>query len=90
MPIFSGSAVTESEAQRFTRANLPRMGDTPETLKRKSYNRQRIVNGAAEILGEKPPFPGVPSWKPSKLPIPGATGSANPDIEKILDKYAPK
>jgi hypothetical protein len=65
MPIFSGSAVTESEAQRFVRANLPRIGDTPGTLARKSQNRQRIANGAAEVMGAPPPFPGVPSWTPS-------------------------
>lgn len=65
MPAFSGSAVTESEAQRFVRANLPRLGDNPETLRRKAQNRARIINSAAVIIGEQPPYPDAGSWQPS-------------------------
>lgn len=80
MPIFSGSAVTESEAQRFVRANLPRMGDTPETLAKKSLNRQRIVNGAAELAGQPLPFPAAGSWRATSQ-IAGATPQANQNTE---------
>lgn len=65
MPIFSGSAVTESEAQRFVRANLPRMGDGADTLRAKAQNRARIINAAAVILGEAPPYPEAGVWTPS-------------------------
>lgn len=65
MPIFSGSAVTESEAQRFVRANLPRMNDTAESLRRKAQNRARIINAAAVIVGGEPPFPEAGVWTPS-------------------------
>ena len=77
MPIFSGSAVTESEAQRFVRSNLPRMGDDAETLQRKALNRARIINAAATILGAPPPYPEAGTWSPSGgLQMPqGAQGS---------------
>ncbi len=65
MPIFSGSAVTESEAARFVRSNLPRFGDDRETLERKALNRARIINAAATILGEAPPYPEAGVWSPS-------------------------
>jgi hypothetical protein len=65
MPIFSGSAVTESEAVRFVRSNLPRMGDDRATLQRKAQNRARIINAAATILGEPPPYPEAGTWTPS-------------------------
>lgn len=65
MPIFSGSAVTESEAVRFVRSNLPRFGDDRETLQRKAQNRARIINAAATILGEAPPYPEAGTWSPS-------------------------
>lgn len=64
MPIFSGSAVTESEAVRFVRSNLPRMGDDSATLQRKAQNRARIINAAATILGEQPPYPQAGTWTP--------------------------
>jgi hypothetical protein len=62
MPIFSGSAVTPSEAERFISANLPQATDTPATLATKSRNRRMILNAAAEIAGKPLPFPDVPSW----------------------------
>lgn len=63
LPIFSGAAVTESEAKRFLRANQPQLGDSPETLRQKSRNRMMMLNGAAELMGEPPPFPEVGSWR---------------------------
>lgn len=65
MPIFSGSAVTESEAQRFVRANLPRLGDSPAILAEKAANRDRMTNSAAVMLGAEPPFPDAGYWSPS-------------------------
>lgn len=65
IPIFSGSAVTDSEAQRFVRANLPRMNDSAETLATKALNRQRMINAAAVILGTDPPYPEAGVWSPS-------------------------
>lgn len=65
LPIFSGAAVTESEAKRFLRANQPQMGDAPNILAQKSRNRMMMLNGAAELMGEAPPFPEVGSWRVS-------------------------
>lgn len=59
MPIFSGAAVTESEAKRFIRANLPQMGDSPEILAEKARNRQMMINAAARLTGEEMPYPDV-------------------------------
>lgn len=59
LPIFSGMAVTPTEAQRFIRANQSQMGDTPETLKRKSANIQMILNEAAGLLDREIPYPEV-------------------------------
>jgi len=61
MPILSGAAVTPSEAQRLLGASLPEPGDSPEILARKSKNRAMMINGAAKLLGEKPPFPRIPA-----------------------------
>lgn len=68
MPVFSGSAVTQSEASRFIRANLPELGDSPAVLAQKSQNRQMITNAAARIVGAPEPFPGVPSWMAGRDP----------------------
>ncbi len=62
MPVFSGSAVTQSEAQRFIKANLPVFSDSPETLKLKAKNRKMILNAAADIAGKPMPYPDVPIW----------------------------
>lgn len=64
LPIFSGAAVTESEAKRFVRANLPQIGDTPQTLAAKSKNRQRLINAAARLTGREQPYPEVDAWNP--------------------------
>lgn len=63
LPIFSGAAVTDSEAKRFIRANLPQFNDTPDILAKKATNRAMMLNSAAEMMGEDPPFPRVGSWK---------------------------
>lgn len=59
LPVFSGMAVTESEAKRFIRANLPRLGDSPSTLAEKARNRQEVLNAGAMLLGRELPFPDV-------------------------------
>lgn len=59
LPVFSGMAVTESEAKRFIRANLPRLGDSPATLAEKARNRQEVLNAGAMLLGRELPFPDV-------------------------------
>lgn len=59
MPILSGAAVTESEAKRMIRANLPQLGDTPQTLAKKATNRAMMINAAADLLGRPRPFPKV-------------------------------
>lgn len=75
LPVFSGAAVTPTEAKRFIRANLPQMGDTPSTLAKKATNRAMMINAAAELIGEEKPFPRVGTWKggqPAARPAPQA------------------
>lgn len=78
IPIFSGAAVTPSEATRFIRANLPELGDTAQTLATKARNRAMILNSAAALTGKPKPFPDVPTWQESRLTAPagGAPGGA--------------
>lgn len=59
LPILSGAAVTPTEAQRMIRANLPQMGDTPQTLAKKARNRAMMINAAADLMGKPRPFPRV-------------------------------
>lgn len=61
MPILSGAAVTPSEAQRLIAGSLPQPGDSPRTLAKKATNRAMMINAAAELLGERKPFPRVGS-----------------------------
>ncbi len=72
LPILSGAAVTESEAQRIVRAALPRMNDSQETLATKARQRRQMLNGAALIGGRPPPFPqdGVADWAQRALSAP--------------------
>jgi hypothetical protein len=65
LPIFSGLAVTESEAKRFVRANVPRLGDTPETLIEKGRNIERVMNTGSWMMGQPIPFPEVPLFVPA-------------------------
>lgn len=67
IPIFSGAAVTPSEASRFIKANLPELGDSPKTLEAKARNRASIMNSAARLTGQPTPFPDVPTWQESRL-----------------------
>lgn len=67
IPIFSGAAVTPSEASRFIQANLPELGDTAQTLATKARNRAMILNSAASLTGKPKPFPDVPTWQEGRL-----------------------
>jgi len=69
LPIFSGAAVTPTEATRFIRANLPQMGDSPRILAAKARNRAMLLNAAAQLTNQPIPFPRVGIWG-------GATGDA--------------
>lgn len=64
LPIMSGAAVTPSEAQRLVRADLPQLGDTPQTLAAKAKNRAMKINAAADMIGRPRPFPQVGTWNP--------------------------
>lgn len=63
LPLFSGTAVTESEAVRFLRANKLSVNDTPETAAAKQANRNRLANVASMLVGVPAPFPelGIPA-----------------------------
>lgn len=49
LPILSGAAVSESEAERLVTAALPQIGDTKATARTKAQSRQNMVK-AAELL----------------------------------------
>lgn len=80
MPILSGAAVSPSEAQRLLKASLPEAGDNPEILARKSKNRAMMINGAAKLLGEKPPFPRIPAMDLT----PFVEGGREPAVEASI------
>jgi hypothetical protein len=71
MPLFSGAAVSPSEAQRMIRADLPQMGDTTENLARKAKNREMRIRAAAKMMGESDPF-GTELAGPSPVDTPAA------------------
>lgn len=85
LPILSGAAVTESEAQRVVRAALPRQGDNQETLAAKTRMRQQMLNGAAMIGGRQMPFPdiGAPPWAQGGAQTPQ---SAPRSLEELSDE----
>lgn len=62
LPMFSGAAVTDSEAKRFVRASLPQPGDSASTLRAKARNRKIIANTAARLVNEPEPFPNAGVW----------------------------
>lgn len=62
MPIMSGAAVSPSEARRQIRASLPALGDSPETLRAKAKDRERMLNGAAKARNMPLPFPNTDTW----------------------------
>lgn len=59
LPILSGAAVTDPEAARLIRSDLPQRGDSPATLARKAKNRAMRLNGAATLDGRAPVFPRI-------------------------------
>lgn len=90
LPIMSGAAVTPSEAQRLIRASLPEMGDSPQTLAKKAHNRAMMINGAASLMGQPPPFPRVPTMsfggsasKPAQAPRSSAPAE-RPSLDQIF------
>jgi len=84
LPIISGAAVTESEARRQIRANLPEFGDTPQTLSRKATNRAMMLNAAADLLGVPRPFPKV-----GTMDLPGTRPGSQPRPGQVAPKAAP-
>lgn len=64
LPIFSGAAVTPTEATRLIRADLPQFGDSPETLRRKAMNRAMRINAVAAGIGRDLPYPEVGTLGP--------------------------
>lgn len=56
LPILSGAAVTESEALRLIRADLPQAGDSESVLERKARNRANRINAVAEGIGKPAPY----------------------------------
>lgn len=85
LPVFSGSAVTPSEAARFIAANLPQASDNVATLKEKARNRAMILNGAAKIAGTPIPFPDIPTWgvNAGGQAAPAAAGN-RPSLDQIF------
>jgi hypothetical protein len=74
MPMFAGSAVTLSEAQRFLQANIPQPEDSANTIRAKRLARKQLVNGAAAMINAPPPYPEVGAWGTRTATLPGATG----------------
>jgi len=74
LPIMSGAAVTQTEAQRLVRADLPQLGDTPATLAKKATNRAMKINAAADLVGRPRPFPKVGTWRQGAS-APAASGA---------------
>lgn len=64
IPMFAGSAVTVSEAQRFLRANVPVPGENPQVVAQKMRARKQLANAAARIAGIGRPFPDAPTVWP--------------------------
>lgn len=76
MPIMSGAAVSPSEGQRQIRAALPELGDSPETLAKKSETRKMMLNGAAKARGAPLPYPEVQTWGVNTMAVPRGGGPA--------------
>ena len=77
LPMFSGSQVVQSEAQRFLQANVPQPEDSYNTVKAKQLARKQLINGAAAQISKPPPFPEVGSWVYGRAPTP-PSGSRPP------------
>lgn len=78
LPILSGANITPTEASRIIKAALPEPGDSTHILAQKSKQRAMMINGAAKLLGEKPPFPRIPAMDLSTLGQ-SAPAHANPE-----------
>lgn len=84
LPIFSGAAVTPTEAQRLIRADLPQFGDSLETLRRKAMNRAMRINAVAVGIGREAPYPEV-----GTLGVDGAVTPAAPRSDDEVPAAAP-
>jgi hypothetical protein len=60
LPILSGAAVTDSEAERSIRAMLPQYGDRPSVLEDKAIARKSMANAFAAGLNQPIPYPDAP------------------------------
>lgn len=66
LPIFSGAAVTPTEAMRQVSGNLPAASDVdPSVARRKTVNRSMMLNGIADMQGQPRPFPKVGALYPN-------------------------
>lgn len=83
MPIMSGAAVSPSEAQRQIQAALPQLGDSPETLARKSHAREMMLNGAGRQMGTQLPYPNAATFGTNTETLPGAQGAARPNPAQV-------
>lgn len=92
LPILSGAAVTESEAERVVSAMLPQAGDTPETLRDKAVMRRGLANGFAALVGRPPPFPDAPTMPvgPGMALDSGDGGGAVEFVRDADGKIVPK
>lgn len=89
LPILSGAAVTESEAQRIVRAALPRMNDSRETLEMKARQRRQMLNGAATIAGRPIPYPNdaVSDWATrAQSAVRQTQGAGGIGLESLTDE----
>lgn len=78
LPIFSGQAVTPTEAQRQIKARLPAIDDSKSILSRKALERAMMMNGSADMLGQPRPFPRVGVLYPD--PKKGGLTSKRPGV----------
>jgi hypothetical protein len=72
MPMFAGSAVTVSEAQRFLASNIPQPEDSAATINAKAIARKQLANGAARLVGAPTPYSETESWISGRRPVSAA------------------
>lgn len=65
LPMFAGMAQTEGEARRWIRSNTPQIGNSWEVIVQKRTNMQRLINQAAIVVGQAPPYPDAGQLDPS-------------------------
>lgn len=104
LPVFSGMAVTESEAKRFIKANQPQLGDGPGRLREKATNIMEVLNAGSRLAGRPMPFPevglyGVPGAEPvqqdrpgpgANISIGGPPGPSGPNVMAPTPSTAPR